>query len=167
MTKKDDRQQLYSDSYFEKGHIGLKIWQTFIAILGWFAAIIPVVITVTAFLASYNPKIPHIWSYKDGIFEIKFLGILLLFSFSMAFLFAVSMTLIQNRRRDRLIEQWPTFSPINQKKRGQALEDYMSKRFGDKEFRENTRYYEVAPDQNLDTHVISKLYDDLDINDMD
>lgn len=109
MKNEKERQQLYTDLYFEKGHWWLKIWQTLVAIFGWMCVFVPIIITATSFWAIYNPKIPHIWSYSEGIFEIKFIGILLAFAFVMASLFATSMTIIQNRRRDRLAEQWPTY----------------------------------------------------------
>jgi hypothetical protein len=166
MKTDKERQQLYSDAYFEKGHWGLKIWQTLIAIVGWFCVVVPLVITITSFWASYNPKVPHIWSYNEGIFEIKFIGVILLFSFVMAVMFAVSMTIIQNRRRDRLAEQWPTFNPINQKRREVELENFMQERFGDQEFRENVRYYEVQPEQNLDTDDIQNVYQESDLDDL-
>lgn len=102
---KDERQQLYTDPYFEKGHWGLKIRQTLVALLGWIGVIVPVTITATALWAQSDPRIPHLWAYPEGIFEIKFLAAVLLFAFAMAGLFAVSMTIIQNRRRDRLAEQ--------------------------------------------------------------
>ena len=161
------KQQLYTDVYFEKGHWGLKIWQTLVAIFGWICVIVPVVITVTSFWAAYDPKIPHLWSYNEGIFEIKFIGIILLFAFVMVWLFAVGMTIIQNRKRDRVVEQWPTFNPINQKKRETALEKFMDERFGDEEFRHNVRTYQVKPEQNLDTDQIHDLYEKHDLNDLD
>lgn len=166
MKDEKRRQQLYTDEYFEKGHILLKIWQTIVAIFGWLCVFIPLVITITSFWAAYNPKIPHIWSYDEGIFEIKFIAVILLFSFAMASLFAVSMTLIQNRRRDRLAEQWPTFNPINQKKRENELGKFMDERFGPKDFRENVRYYEVKPEQNLDTDQIKSIYKKSNLDDL-
>lgn len=166
MSKKNDTQQLYTDKYFEKGHWFLKLWQTLIAIIGWIFVIVPIAITVTSFWASFNPKIPHLWSYNEGITEIKFIGIVLLFCFVMSGIFSISMTLIQNRKRDRLVEQWPTFNPIDQKKRKKTLDDFIDNRFGDKEFRENARTYDVQPEQNLDTDTIQKLYDQHDINDL-
>lgn len=84
----------------------------------------------------------------------------------MAGLFAVSMTIIQNRRRDRLAEQWPTFNPINQRKRESRLEKFMTDRFGDEEFRENVKYYEVEPEQNLDTDEIHHLYQEANLDDL-
>lgn len=162
----EDKQQLYTDKYFEKGHWFLKIWQTIIALIGWLAVIIPIVITVTSFWASFNPKIPHIWSYSEGLSEIHFIGVLLIFSFIMSFIFSVSMTIIQNRKRDRLVEQWPTFNPIDQKKRERTIDSFIDQRFGNKEFRENTRTYDVQPEQNLDTDQIQKLYEKHNLNDL-
>ena len=167
MKAKENKQQLYTDKYFEFGHWLLKIWQTLIAILGWLAVILPIVITITAFWASFNPQVPHIWSYPEGISEIKFIGLLLLFSAFMATIFSITMTLIQNRKRDRLVEQWPTFNPINQKERKKTIDDFIDHRFGDQEFRENVKTYDVQPEQNLDTHQIQDLYAQHDLDDLD
>jgi len=165
--KEKNRQQLYTDEYFESGHLWLKIWQTIIAIIGWVAVIVPIVITVTSFWASFNPKIPHIWSFREGIYEIKFIGIILLFAFVMTAIFSMGMTIIQNRKRDRVVEQWPTFNPINQKKRKKTIDDFIDGRFGDQEFRENVRSYDVQPEKNLETHQIQQLYAKKDLDDID
>lgn len=110
-----NRQQLYSDAYFDTGHWGLKIRQTIVGIVGWLAVIVPITVTVLSIWSSYNPHIPRFWHYHEGLFEFKFIGILLAFCFALASLFAVTMTIIQNRKRERVVEQWPTFNPINQK----------------------------------------------------
>lgn len=165
--KDKNRQQLYTDEYFESGHLLLKIRQTLAAIIGWLAVIIPIVITVTSFWASFNPKVPHIWSFHEGIYEIKFIGIILIFAWFMTAIFSIGMTIIQNRKRDRVVEQWPTFDPINQKKRKQTIDDFIDKRFGDQEFRENVRSYDVQPKQNLETHEIQKLYAKKDLDEVD
>lgn len=126
MSKKQkNKQQLYTDEYFEKGHWLLKIRQTLMSLIGWLAVIIPIVITVTSFWASFNPKVPHIWSYPEGILEIKFIGVILLFAFVMSGIFSISMTIIQNRKRQRLVQQWPTFNPINQKKRENTIDIFI------------------------------------------
>ncbi|ALB29571.1 hypothetical protein [Companilactobacillus heilongjiangensis] len=165
--KEKNRQQLYTDKYFESGHLWLKIRQTFFAIIGWVAVIVPIVITITSFWAIFNPKIPHVWSFREGIYEIKFIGIILLFAFVMTAIFSTGMTIIQNRKRDRVVEQWPTFNPINQKKRKKTIDYFIDNRFGDQEFRENVRSYDVQPEQNLETHQIQKLYAKKDLDDVD
>lgn len=164
---KEDKQQLYTDKFFESGHWLLKIRQVLIAIIGWLAVIIPIVITVLAFWASFDSRVPHLWSYHEGIYEIKFIGVILIFAWVMTLIFAISMTIIQNRKRDRIVEQWPTFNPINQKERKKTIDDFIDKRFGPKEFREHVKNYTVKPEQNLETHQIQKLYAKKNLDDVD
>jgi uncharacterized membrane protein len=164
---KEDKQQLYTDKFFESGHWLLKIRQVLIAIIGWLAVIISIVITVLAFWASFDSRVPHLWSYHEGIYEIKFIGVILIFAWVMTLIFAISMTIIQNRKRDRIVEQWPTFNPINQKERKKTIDDFIDKRFGPKEFREHVKNYTVKPEQNLETHQIQKLYAKKNLDDVD
>jgi len=166
-ASKQKKVQDYTDAYFESGHWGIKIWQTLVGLVGWLAVFIPLIMTILSVWASYDSRIHSFWYYQEGLFEFKFIGILLLFFFALAALFAVSMTIIQNRKRDRVVEQWPTFNPISQKKRQQLLDQFMDDRFGDAEFRENARYYHVKPEQNLDTEQIQQLYREHDLDDLE
>lgn len=152
-------QQLYTDDYFDHGHWLLKIRQTLAAVLGWICVAVPMLITTWSFYGVESGKIKPLWSYAEGIFEIHFIGVILLFLVAVAFIFTVSMTIIQVRKRDRLVEQWPTYDPINQKARETELEKFMDRRFGDPEFRENVRTYRITPDKNLDTDEFQQLFD--------
>lgn len=156
----------YQDDYFSKGHWLRKIWQTLLVLFGWICVFIPIIVTVLSYLGVEYHLFKPIWTYREGIFEIKFIGILLLFLFVMALVFSVSMSLIQNRKRDRLVEQWPTFNPINQKRRTTELDKFMDKRFGPEEARQNARNYRVELEQNLETHEIKKLFNAHDIDDL-
>lgn len=159
-------QQLYTDDYFSRGHWGLKIWQTFVAIMGWLCVLVPVFITVWSYLGTTIGKVQPIWRYHEGIFEIQFIGIILLFLAVVSLIFTVSMTIIQTRKRDRLVEQWPTFNPINQKARETELDKFMNNRFGDDQFRQTVRNYRVESDQNLDTDEIHQLFDQQHLDDL-
>ncbi|MFB9770382.1 hypothetical protein [Lactiplantibacillus modestisalitolerans] len=159
--------QAYTDHYFERGHWLLKIWQTIVGLIGWLAVFIPIIATGLSFWSQYDSRVPRLWSYREGVFEIKFIGIILLFCFVFAALFTLTMTIIQNRKRDRLVEQWPTYNPITQKRRQQLLAQFMTTRFGTPEFRQNVRTYHVKPEQNLDTDAIRKLYQDHDLDELD
>ncbi|WP_155286600.1 hypothetical protein [Lacticaseibacillus zhaodongensis] len=155
----EQHQQLFTDEYFDKGHWLLKIWQTLVAILSWVCVFIPVAVTVISYIGTTTGRFKPLWSYGEGIFEIKFLAVVLLFLAAVAFIYTVAMTIIQVRRRDRLVEQWPTFNPIDQKVRKTELEKFMDQRFGEPEFRENVRNYSVPPEKNLDTDQFQKLFD--------
>lgn len=152
-------QQLYTDDYFAKGHLGLKLWQTLMALLGWLCVFIPIVITVISYIGVRFGWVQPLWRYHEGIYEIQFIGVVLLFLAAVALIFTVSMTIIQVRKRDRLVEQWPTFDPISQKARETELDQFMNQRFGSPEFRQNCRNYRVEADQNLDTDQIHKLFE--------
>lgn len=152
-------QQLYTDRYFEKGHWWCKIRQTLVAIVGWFCVILPIVVTIVSYFGVQCGHVTPIWRYHEGIFEIQFIGVVLLFLAAVALIFTVTMTIIQVRKRDRLVEQWPTFNPIDQKARETELEKFMDRRFGPAEFRQNTRNYRVESDQNLDTDEFHRLFD--------
>lgn len=153
------RQQLFTDEYFEKGHWLLKIRQTLVAILGWICVLVPVAVTLISYFGVETHRFRPVWRYAEGIFEVKFLAVVLLFLAAVALIYTVTMTIIQVRRRDRIVEQWPTFNPIDQKARKTELEKFMDKRFGDPQFRQNVRNYHVTPDKNLDTDQFQKLFE--------
>ncbi|WP_412989413.1 hypothetical protein ACLJJ6_10670 [Pediococcus siamensis] len=165
-TEKKTQKQPYTDAYFEKGHWGLKLWQTIVALLGWAGVLIPLFVTALSYLGVRYHWFKPLWTYREGIYKIRFIGVVLLFAFVMVLVFSVSMAIIQNRKRDRLVEQWPTYNPINQKKRTSELDLFMDKRFGKAEFRQNVRNYRVEPEQNLETHEIRQLFDAHDIDDL-
>lgn len=153
--KKD---QLYTDEYFESGHIWLKIRQTVIAIVGWMLVFIPLLVTVMSVAGFYNHRIWQFWRSKTGILQVQFFALVLLFMFILTAIFTISMAIIQNRKRERLVEQWPTFDPIDQKKRKQELNTFMNQRFGAAEFREHVQTYQVRPNQNLATDEIQRVF---------
>lgn len=160
MAKRDmNKQQLYTDDYFEQGHFWLKVRQTIVAIFGWLCVFIPMIITAMNYYDVGIGKFKLIWHFTEGIFEIHFLSIVLLFLASAALIYTVAMTIIQVRKRERLVEQWPTFNPITQKNRETALEKFMDKRFGPASDRENARNYRVKPEQNLDTDEFQRLFE--------
>lgn len=169
-NKKNDEQQisqqLYTDLYFSSGHWLLKIGQTLVALFGWLCVFIPIIITGLSYLGVRYGYFKPIWRYTEGIFEIRFISVVLFFLASVALIFSVSMTIIQDRKRDRLVEQWPTFNPINQKARETELDQFMRQRFGSDEFRQNVRNYRVESDQNLDTDLIHKLFDQQHLNEL-
>ena len=129
--------------------------------------IIPIAFTILAFWGHLDHRILRPWTYPEGLFEIKFISIILAFMFAFSALFTVTMTLIQNRKRNRVVEQWSTFNPIDQKKRQQLLAQFMDDRFGSPKQRQTTRYYHVKPEQNLDTDAIRQLYETHHLDELD
>lgn len=149
----------YSDLFFEKGNYLLKIVQTLLSILGWICLIVPTFITISSFLyyltsGKYGWRF---WNYAEGILEIKFLLIIITFCVVITFTYAVSMTIIQNNRRESVIEKWPTFDSVSSIQRRRKVDEFMTERFGTEDFRHNVNYFEVAPEKNLETDELSNL----------
>lgn len=155
--KKVTKYALYTDQYFEKGHWSLKIKETLLTSLAWLGVIIPVAATLLTIFAPQVLGLSQQWSREQGVFQLKFMGIILVFAFVMVAIFTVALTIIQNRKRQRLVEQWPTYNPINQVKRQEYLEEFMTERFGSIEERHQTKFYRVTPEQNLDTDQLQQI----------
>lgn len=67
------------------------------------------------------------------------------------------MTIIQNNRRESVIEKWPTFDSVSSIQRRRKVDEFMTERFGTEDFRHNVKYFEVAPEKNLETDELSNL----------
>lgn len=149
----------YTDLFFDKGHYLLKVKQVMSALIGWTFFIIPTYITVVSYLYFISDK--HvgwkIWSYLEGIELINTLIVIGLFAAFMTLIYTVTMTIIQNNRRESFVEKWPTFSTVVSIERQQRANEFMAKRFGDEEFRQTVRYYDVTPDKNLSNGELSRI----------
>ncbi|GEK29668.1 hypothetical protein [Furfurilactobacillus siliginis] len=144
----------YADNYFSRGHQGLKIWQTLVVIFGWVLLVIPLVFVTGGLLQGW----PHtIWQHAHNRSNILATIMILLFAFVLAGMFSITATLIQNRRRKRIVRQWPTFNLQTTTAKTDALEKYMTTKFGSEEERLNVRNYQVQPEQNLDTDTFQKI----------
>lgn len=152
------RRQIYTDLYFEPGHWWRKIWQTVVALVGWCAVIVPVIVTVQSYTAARTGFGTPFWTYSEGLFEIEFIGMILAFCAVIILTYTLSMTIIQVRKRARLVDQWPTFDPIERDQRRDAVAAFMDQRFGDADFRHTVRTYWVEPEQNLETNALQRLF---------
>jgi hypothetical protein len=159
--EKQEENYSYSDLFFEKGNWFLKIKQLFVALIGWICFIVPTFITIEAFVyhVSKGKHGIEFWNYSEGILEIKFLYIILAFCVIITFTYATSMTIIQNNRRESVIEKWPTFDSVSSIERRKKGENFMAERFGEKDFRHNVKYFEVLPEKNLANDELSKALD--------
>lgn len=156
-VEQDDPPELFSDAYFSRGHWLLKIRQTLVALLGWACAILPLIMTYFILTRPSLTFFGYTISLTNGVFTVDYLAILLLFCFATAGVLTVTMTLIQNRKRQRIVQEWPTYDPLKSARQHEVLEDFMTQRFGPPQWRENVRSFVVTPDKNLETDTLSDL----------
>lgn len=141
----------YHDMYFEHHHWLLKIRQTLIMLLSWCILLIPIITTISTYLAyRTNGHQGHFfWYYAEGFRELNFLVIILLFALGMIGIFCITMGYIQAQRTRGLTTKWPMFDINKSHLQRQRAEAFMTKQFGDPEMRTNTRNFVVKPEQNL------------------
>ncbi|AUT06785.1 hypothetical protein [Streptococcus parauberis] len=157
--KKKEVTYAYTDSFFEEGHYLLKIKQTFYALFGWVFFILPTFITVSSyiFFVSQHQLGWGIWSYQEGIKLVSFLIVLFIFAAFMTMIYTVTMTIVQNNRRESFVEKWPTYDSVSSIERQEKASQFMEDRFGKEDYRINVRYYDVMPEKNLANNELANV----------
>lgn len=157
MDVKNDKN--YRDRYFERGHWGTKIWQTFVMLLSWVVLVIPITITVATYLA-YRTRGRHghfFWHYAEGFQELNFLMIFLTFALGVIAVFCFAMGYIQLQRSRGLVAKWPMFDMAKNRWERHRAEQFMTARFGDEAYRQSRRNYTVQPEQNLKKNQLKQI----------
>lgn len=151
--------QSYQDEYFEHGHWLLKIWQTLIMLLSWVALFIPIIVTIGSYLAhrTHGRRGFAFWRYAEGFRELDFLAIFLSFAAGVIAVFCLAMSYIQWQRSRGLVDTWPMFNLVQNQQKSRRAEKFMTKRFGNQQFRQSQRFYTVQPDQNLTKNQLKAI----------
>lgn len=150
--------EVHKDYYFAKKHIFIKIWQTVVAFLCWILMLIPCVVTISSYLAylTRQTKGFYFWHYLEGFRELSLLLIFLLFVSGMMAVFCLTVSFIQNQRRNNLTEKWPMYdmkkSNLNQRK----VNILATRKFGTVSFRQNIPFYVVKAKQNFAKNELKK-----------
>lgn len=157
MNKKDHHN--YRDLYFEKGHWGIKIWQTIIVLCTWIILFIPIIVTISTYLAykTHGQRGYFFWYYTEGFHELNFLLIFLTFVLGISAIFCFSMAYIQIKRSHGLVEKWPLFDIDKDQWERRNAERFMEKRFGSEIKRQSYRSYTVLAKQNLSKNQLKKI----------
>ncbi|SUO86350.1 hypothetical protein [Streptococcus uberis] len=98
-----------------------------------------------------------IWSYQEGIKLVSFLIVLFIFAAFMTMIYTVTMTIVQNNRRESFVEKWPTYDSVSSIERQKKASQFMEERFGKEDYRINVRYYDVMPEKNLANNELANV----------
>ncbi|SQG82655.1 Uncharacterised protein [Streptococcus uberis] len=121
--------------------------------------ILPTFITVSSyiFFVSQHQLGWGIWSYQEGIKLVSFLIVLFIFAAFMTMIYTVTMTIVQNNRRESFVEKWPTYDSVSSIERQKKASQFMEERFGKEDYRINVRYYDVMPEKNLANNELANV----------
>jgi hypothetical protein len=160
ITREEVSKQLVSDSFFEKGHVGLKLRQSFLTLVAWVAVIVPFVwIAFPVFYPQTAAQI-RFRTYIEEATVFKLLALFLAVSFLFLLILFVFLTLRNNRHFHRTLQKEVLHDERKLEQRKEILEAFFDARFGPEEMRHSVCYYEVKPEQNLSETEIAQLYKD-------
>lgn len=158
ISKEKVNDMLVSDNFFDRGYLILKLRQTLLTLLGWIGVILPFIWLLIPFLYPELAKKIHFLIYSEEIAAFKFLLLFLSIVFlSIIFIFVI-LTIWNNYNYKNTLEKRKIIDEENLEKNREAVELFYSRRFGNKKFRENVRFYSVPSEKNIEINEINDLY---------
>lgn len=151
-----DERDVTVDWYFGPGHVGTKLAQTLLLVVGWFFLVLPVVITASALLNRDNPGAGW-WSYPEGFamwdLTIATLGIVIAF-FIVGFLVLFLINRVRAKERNRRT----TFDEQRLAQRVQLADAWYAGKFGPEPLRQRQRAVQIEPYGDVETFELRGLY---------
>ncbi|OQO64490.1 hypothetical protein [Enterococcus faecium] len=153
-----DIKNFVRDNFFEKGHLLLKIRQLVLNLIFFVILVLPVMILFNSLANGENWSFVHYWTYKDGFDLTKYLSSAILLAIVLVLVLSLAFLFRNNYQEQHVYPRKKTYDEGILKKRKAVLNELYTERFGDKSFRETTKYYEVDADQNIDDYLIQILF---------
>lgn len=149
------------DWFFGSRHIGTKIAQSILLVIGWFFVVLPVVVTASALLNRDNDQ--GWWNYQEGFDlwdqTIRFLGILTFFFFvGFLTLYLVNRASIDERNQQK------TYDEGRLDLRLEIAHAWYAEKYGPEGLRQQQRSVQIEPYGDVETYELRGLYDANGVN---
>lgn len=120
--------------------------------------IIPCIVTISSYLAYLTDHKDgfYFWYYFEGFRELNFLVVFLFFLIGIIAVFCITVSFIQNQRRNHLTEKWPMFDVKKSNLHQRRANVLATSKFGTVSFRQNIPYYVIRPEQNFQKNELRK-----------
>lgn len=143
------------DWFFGRGHVRTTLVQLVLLVVGWFFAILPLVIEISAF--SHRHDAGGWWNYREGfdMFDatMLYLGILV-----MAFIVGFLTLHLVHRAVDRRHDQEKTYDEERLGLRLSLADDLYSGKYGAPELRIEQRNIRIEPYEDFETYELRDSY---------
>lgn len=162
-TREEIKGKLVADKFFAKSNWGLKIRQILLTLLAWCGLFIPFVwFFMPSIFKNDNVGRDFYISAKE-ILRLENLGLFFLVTFFVIAIISVILTFRNNYRFRNTLRKEKQYDETLLEKRKEALEAFYTERFGSKEERENSGYYSVPAEKNINDDEIVKLFQDKEV----
>ncbi|MFC7495493.1 MULTISPECIES: hypothetical protein [unclassified Nocardioides] len=150
-----DEKDVTVDWFFGRGHVATTVVQALLVLVGWFFAILPLVILTSALLHRDDPD--GWWNYEEGFVMFDrtmiFLGILLVgFVVGFLVLFLVNRRVSRRREREKSYDEERLALRL-----GLAADLYASK-YGAEQLRLEKRSIRIEPYSDFETFELRDTY---------
>ncbi|MDI6666371.1 hypothetical protein QMA56_01455 [Leuconostoc falkenbergense] len=157
-SKTQDVKNFVQDVFFDKGHWGLKLRQLGINFVFVIVLVLPVLILFNSLKNGKLWQSLYHWQYQDGFDLTKFLQASILIAIVVVLVCSLAFLARNNYREQKIYPNQMTYDVDKLQARKAVMDKLYRSRYGDKNFRESTKYYAVNEEQNIDDHLISDLF---------
>jgi hypothetical protein len=151
-----DEKEVTVDWFFARGRGRRRIQQLALAIVGWFFAVLPVVITVSALVHRNDPQ-KDWWSYREGFvlweWTTAMLGFLIVV-FIIGFLVLYLVNQAKAKQRDRT----QTYNVTRLSRRLKVAAGLYQSKYGAENFRMQQKMITIQPYMDLETYELRDRY---------
>lgn len=143
------------DWLFGPGHLGTKLGQSALLLVGWFFAVLPVVVTASALLNRYSDG--GWWSFEEGFAvwdqTMLYLGIIfVIFIVGFLVLNVMHRTTLKKRNTRR------TYDEQRLAQRLEIADAWYGDKFGPDSLRRQQRRIQITPYADVETYELRGLY---------
>lgn len=156
IVRQVDEKEVTVDWFFARGWSRHRITQFALIIVGWFFAILPVVITLSALVYRDNPARAW-WHYAEG-YRMWELAMLMLGFLIAVFITGFLILYLINRRSAIRRDQGKTYDTERLSRRLELAAEMYDTKYGDEAFRLDRKRVVIEPYQDLETYELRDHY---------
>lgn len=157
-TKDEATEGFVHDRFFERGHLWLKVRETAIVLLITAFLVVPILVLINSTARTVVWENLYHWNYADGFDLARFLAWAISIIVVVVLVFSIYLLLRNNHRERKVYPHRKTYDVEGMERRKAILNQMYDERFGPEAVRHGSRYYVVAPEQNLPTGYLHDLF---------
>jgi uncharacterized membrane protein len=151
-----DEKDVTVDWFYARSRGRRRIVQFVLVVVGWFFAVLPVVITVSALVHEDDPQ-KGWWSYREG-FYLWNLTMLILGFLIVMFIIGFSALYLVNRASTRQRDRRKTYNATRLSQRLELAAGLYQGKYGAEAFRLEQKRITIQPYQDLETYELRDRY---------
>ena len=151
-----DEKDVTVDWFFARGRGRHRIGQFALVVVGWFFAVLPVVITVSALVYEDDPR-KGWWSYREG-FDLWDLTMLILGFLIAVFIIGFSVLYLINRASAKQRNRRKTYNAARLSRRLELAAGLYQSKYGAEAPRLEQKRIAIQPYQDIETYELRDRY---------